>query len=184
MILPVTVYGNPILRKVSKPIDKNYPALKEVIENMYETMYQADGVGLAAPQINLSIRLFVIDATPMAEEEPELKDFKKVFINAEITERSGTPWDMDEGCLSLPKINEKVYREEQVTITYFDENWNKKTETYNGFAARVIMHEYDHIEGKLFIDHVSPLRRKLLRSKLNAISKGKVNTAYRIKYPH
>ncbi|MDA3880904.1 MAG: peptide deformylase [Prolixibacteraceae bacterium] len=184
MILPVTVYGNPILRKIAKPIDKDYEGLNELIENMYETMYQADGVGLAAPQIGLSIRLFVIDASPIAEEEPELKDFKKVFINAQITERSGTPWDMEEGCLSLPKINEKVSREEQVTITYRDENWNEKTETYNGYAARVIMHEYDHIDGKLFIDHVSPLRRKLLRSKLNAIAKGKINTTYRIKYPH
>ncbi len=181
MILPVTLYGNPLLRKIAKPIDKNYNGLADLIENMFETMYQADGVGLAAPQVGLSIRLFVIDATPMSEEEPELANFKKVFINPQITDRQGEPWEMEEGCLSLPKINEKVSREEQVTITYRDPEWNEYTETYNGYAARVIMHEYDHLEGKLFIDHVSPLRRKLLRGKLNAIAKGKVSTAYRVK---
>ncbi|HKM93865.1 MAG TPA: peptide deformylase [Prolixibacteraceae bacterium] len=183
MILPVTVYGDPLLRYVSKPITPDYPKLNELIDNMYETMYQADGVGLAAPQVGLSIRLFVIDLSPVAEEEPELKDFKKVFINAQVLGSEGEPWEMEEGCLSLPNIRENVSRDEQVTINYFDENWNEKTETYNAYAARVILHEYDHLEGKLFVDYVSPLRKKLIKGKLLAISKGKANVSYRIKAP-
>lgn len=183
MILPVTVYGDPLLRKISKDIDKDYPKFEQLTENMFETMYQADGVGLAAPQVGLNIRLFIIDATPMADEEPKLKDFKKVFINPEIIETKGDRWEMEEGCLSLPNIRENVTRDEEVTINYLDENWEEKTETYDGFAARVIMHEYDHLEGKLFIDHISPLRKRLLKGKLTAISKGKTQTAYRIKVP-
>lgn len=183
MILPVTVYGDPLLRKVTQPIGKDYPKLNDLIENMFETMYNADGVGLAAPQVGLNIRLFIVDASPAADEEPELKDFKKVFINPEVVETDGEPWEMEEGCLSLPNIRENVLRDEQVTIKYLDENWNEHTETYNGFAARVILHEYDHLDGKLFIDYISPLRKRLLKSKLVAISKGKANASYRIKIP-
>jgi peptide deformylase len=184
MILPVTVYGEPLLRKVAKPITPDYEGLQELIQNMFETMYNAEGVGLAAPQIGLSIRMFVIDASPAAsEEEPELKDFKRVFINPKIIQTQGEPWAMEEGCLSLPNIREEVYRDEEVTINYFDENWVEKTETYNSYIARVILHEYDHLEGNLFIDYISPLRKRLLKSKLMAISKGTAKVSYRIKLP-
>ena len=183
MILPVTVYGDPILRKETKLVPKNYPNLNELIENMYETMYNADGVGLAAPQVGVSLRIFIIDASPAAEEEPALKDFKRVFINPRIISTTGEPWEMEEGCLSLPNIRENVLRDEEVTLTYFDENWEEKTETHKGYAARVILHEYDHLMGKLFIDYISPLRRKLLKGKLTAISKGKANANYRIRVP-
>ncbi|MBN1115936.1 MAG: peptide deformylase [Bacteroidales bacterium] len=184
MILPVTVYGDPLLRRVSKPIDKNFDGLHELIENMYETMYYSDGVGLAAPQVGLSLRLFIVDATPAAtKEEPELAEFKKVFINPEILSTGGKPWSFEEGCLSLPQIHEEVVRDEEVVIKYFDENWAEKTETYHGYPARIILHEYDHLEGKLFIDYISPLRKRLLKSKLSAISKGKVNVSYKIKVP-
>lgn len=181
MKLPVTIYGDPVLRKKAKKIDKNHPNLKEFIENMWETMYYADGVGLAAPQVGESLCLFVIDASSAAEEEPELKDFRKVFINAEILDRKGEEWAFNEGCLSLPEIREDVWRPEEVTIRYYDENFEEHEETYNGFAARVIQHEYDHLEGKLFVDHLSPLRKRLLKGKLTAISKGKVKTFYRTK---
>lgn len=184
MILPVTVYGDPLLRKVAKPIDKDYPNLKELIENMYETMYQAEGVGLAAPQIGLSIQLIVVDASPAAsEEEPELADFKKVFINPEILSLSGEPWSFEEGCLSLPTIHENVVREEEVVIKYLDENFIEKTEKYNGYPARIILHEYDHLQGKMFVDRISPLRRRLLKSKLTAITKGNVKINYKIRIP-
>lgn len=184
MILPVTVFGDPLLRKVAQEITPDYAGLAELIENMYETMHNADGVGLAAPQIGLSIRLFVVDATAAAnDEEPELKDFKKAFINPTVLETKGEPWAMEEGCLSLPNIREEVYRDEQVTIKYFDENWVEKTETYNGYPARIILHEYDHLEGNLFIDYISPLRKRLIKAKLVAISKGKANAGYRIKIP-
>jgi peptide deformylase len=184
MILPITVYGDPLLRKVAQPIDKNYEKLDELIANMYETMYHADGVGLAAPQVGLSIRLFIVDASPAAsEEEPELADFKKVFINPVVIEKSGEPWSFEEGCLSLPNIHEEVLREEEVIISYFDENWEQKTEKYNGYPARIILHEYDHLDGHLFIDYISPLRRKLLKSKLAAISKGTAKIAYRVRLP-
>jgi peptide deformylase len=182
MILPVTVYGDTQLRKVSKPIEKDFKGLSELIENMYETMYNADGVGLAAPQVGFSIRLFVVDASPAAsDEEPELADFKKAFINPTILSTSGEPWAFEEGCLSLPNIREDVLRNEEVVIHYFDENWVEKTEKYNSYPARIIQHEYDHLEGKLFIDYISPLRKRLLKSKLLAISKGKANAAYKIK---
>lgn len=184
MILPVTVYGDPLLRKVTQPITKEYEGLSELIQNMYETMYNADGVGLAAPQVGLNIRLFIVDASPAADDnEPHLKDFKKAFINPEIITTDGEPWEMEEGCLSLPNIRENVIRDEGVTIKYFNENWESKTETYHGFAARVILHEYDHLDGKLFIDYISPLRKRLLKSKLMAISKGKANASYRTKAP-
>jgi peptide deformylase len=184
MILPVTVYGDPLLRKIAQPIDKDYPELKQLIKDMFETMYHADGVGLAAPQIGHSIRLIVIDGSPAAsDEEPEMADFKKVMINPVILSVSGDLWSFEEGCLSLPTIHENVYREDEVTIKYCDENWVEHTETYSGYAGRIIMHEYDHLEGLLFVDHISPLRRRLLKSKLTSISKGNVKTDYRIRTP-
>jgi peptide deformylase len=183
MKYPVTVYGDPLLRRVAKDIDQDNPKLNEIIENMWETMYHSDGVGLAAPQVGMSIRLFVIDATSGAEEEPELKDFKKVFINPEIIETAGEEWVMNEGCLSLPEIREDVSRPDEVTIRYYDENFVEHEETYRGFAGRVIQHEYDHLEGKLFVDYLSPLRKRLLKGKLQNIAKGKVQPHYRIKVP-
>ena len=183
MIYPVTVYGDPLLRKVAQPIDADFDGLQEFVENMFETMYHSDGVGLAAPQIGKSLRIFVIDASTAAEEEPELEGFKKAFINPEILERTGEEWVMNEGCLSLPEIREDITRPEHVKIKYLDENLEEHIEEYGGFAARVIQHEYDHLDGVLLIDHLSPLRRRLLKSKLMAISKGKVKTAYRIVLP-
>ncbi len=183
MKYPITVYGDPLLRRTAKNIEKDNPKLKEIIENMWETMYSSDGVGLAAPQAGMSIRLFVIDASSGADEEPELKDFKKVFINPVIIETAGEEWIMNEGCLSLPEIREDVSRPDEVTIRYFDENYEEHEETYKGFAGRVVQHEYDHLEGVLLIDHLSPLRKRLLKGKLQNITKGKVNTHYRIKVP-
>jgi peptide deformylase len=183
MKYPVTVYGDPILRKRAKEIKKDHKDLDKIIENMWETMYYSDGVGLAAPQIGKSIRLFIIDASSGADEEPELEGFKKVFINPEIIETFGDEWVMNEGCLSLPEIREDVTREDVVVIKYFDENFEEHTEEYKGFAGRVIQHEYDHLEGKLFIDYLSPLRKRLLKGKLLNISKGKVQPHYRIKVP-
>jgi peptide deformylase len=183
MKYPVTVYGDPILRKKAEPITKDYPNLNEIIENMWETMYYSDGVGLAAPQVGMSIRLFVVDASSGADEEPELADFKKVFINPEIISTNGDEWIMNEGCLSLPEIREDVSRQDEVTLRYFDENFEEHTQTFVGFAGRVIQHEYDHLEGVLFIDLLSPLRKRLLKGKLSNISKGKVIPHYRIKIP-
>ena len=183
MKYPVTVYGDVLLRKKAKPIDKDDPKLMEIIENMWETMYYSDGVGLAAPQVGMSIRLFIIDASSGADEEPELEGFKKVFINPEIIETTGDNWIMNEGCLSLPEIREDVTRPDKVRIKYYDENFVEYDEVYDGFAGRVIQHEYDHLEGKLFIDYLSPLKKRLLKSKLNAIATGKVQPHYRIKIP-
>lgn len=183
MILPVCVYGDPVLRKVADPIGPDYPNLKEVLENLWETMYHADGVGLAAPQVGLSIRIFVIDASAGAEEEPSLKDFRKTFINPVLLERGGEPWIMEEGCLSLPELREDVSRPEMVRIRYQDENFQEFEEEYHGFVARVIQHEYDHLEGVLFIDFLSSLRRKLLRGRLANITAGKVQPHYKIKIP-
>lgn len=180
MILPVTVYGNPILRKISEPIDKNYDGLNDLVKNMFDTMYHAEGVGLAAPQIGLDIRIFVIDASPAAtEEEPELKDYKKAFINPKILSTAGEMVIIEEGCLSLPNIHEDVTRPNTVTINYFDENWVEHTDTVSGYAARIIQHEYDHLDGKLFIDSVSVLRKRLIKSKLMNIAKGKTRPSYR-----
>ncbi len=181
MILPVTVYGNAVLRKVAQDITPEYEGLSELIENMFETMYFAEGIGIAAPQIGRAIRLFIIDLRPMEEEFPEYADFKKVFINAQILERDGEPVTDEEGCLSLPGIREKVERLDKVRIKYMDENFVEHDEEYEGWAARVIQHEYDHIDGKLFIDYINPMRRRMIKTKLTAISKGKVNTKYRIK---
>lgn len=179
MILPITIYGHPVLRKVAKDIDKDYPDLEKFMADMWQSMYFSDGVGLAAPQVGRSIRMFVLDCSSFEEDEPDLKDFKKIFINAHITERNGEEWSMSEGCLSIPKLNEDVMRPETIRIEYYDENWEFHDEEYSGFAARVIQHEYDHLEGILFTDHCSPLRKRLLKSKLTAISKGKFDVKYR-----
>ncbi len=191
MILPIVAYGHPVLRKKANDIEKDYDGLDKLIANMFETMYEAEGVGLAAPQIGKSIRLFVIDATPFAEAgedddesevDPTLKDFKKVFINAEIIEEDGEPWAMKEGCLSIPDIREDVVREANILMRWYDENWVEHEERFEGFAARVIQHEYDHIEGILFTDKINPLRRNLLKGKLNGIAKGKVSAHYKMKF--
>ena len=183
MIYPVTVYGDPLLRKVTQPVENDFEGLKELVENMFETMYHSDGVGLAAPQIGKSLRIFVVDASTAAEEEPELEGFTKAFINPEILERTGDEWIMNEGCLSLPEIREDISRPEHVKIKYLDENRVEHIEDYGGFAARVIQHEYDHLDGVLLIDYLTPLKKRILKSKLTAISKGKVKTSYRIVIP-
>jgi peptide deformylase len=190
MILPIVAYGDPVLRKVGEPINADYPKLDDLISNMWETMYKANGVGLAAPQIGLPIRVFLVDTSPFAdddeldaEEQRELEGFKKVFINAQMREEVGEEWAFNEGCLSIPDIREDVKRKETITITYFDENFNEKTETYGGLLARVIQHEYDHIEGILFTDKLSPLKRRLLKGKLSNISKGKIKIDYRMRFP-
>ncbi len=191
MVLPIVAYGDPVLRKVGKDIDKDFPKLEELIENMKETMKNAQGVGLAAPQIGKDIRLFLIDASPFAEneelEEQErefLKDFKRTFINARIVEEEGDDWAFNEGCLSIPNINEDVYRPETIQVKYLDENFNEKQETLTGLAARIFQHEYDHIEGILFTDKLSTLKKRLLKKKLENISKGKVDVGYRMRFPN
>lgn len=183
MILPIVAYGDPILKREAEEIEQDYPFLKELIDNMFETMYKAEGVGLAAPQIGKSIRLFIVDASPFEEDEPELKDFIKTFINPIIVEEEGDEWAFKEGCLSIPAIREDVSRKPKITIEYFDQDFNLLEETFEGLAARVIQHEYDHIEGILFTDHINPLKRRLLKSKLNNISKGNVKVPYRMKFP-
>ncbi|MCF6167443.1 peptide deformylase [Lutibacter sp.] len=190
MILPIIAYGDPVLRKVGVAIDKDYPNLSELIENMKETMVNAQGVGLAAPQVGKAIRLFIIDTSPFAkddeleEDEREfLANFKKIFINAKIVKEEGDEWSFSEGCLSIPEIREEVFREEKITIEYVDENFEKHTDTLDGLAARVVQHEYDHIEGILFTDKISSLKKRLIKKKLENISKGKVNPDYRMKFP-
>jgi len=185
MILPVIAYGDPVLKKKAEEIDENYPNLKELIENMFETMYASNGVGIAAPQIGRSIRLFVIDASAVAEGEdgdPSCEDFKRVFINPIIFEESGTEWSCEEGCLSIPRIREDVKRKPKLKIEYYDENWELYEEELEGFAARVVQHEYDHIEGILFTDRINPLRKQLLKGKLRDIQKGNISTDYRMKF--
>jgi peptide deformylase len=184
MKFPIVAYGDPILRKKATAIQPDeYPHIKELVENMFETMYGAHGVGLAAPQVGLSMRLFVIDVSAFGDDEPELRGFKKVFINAEILEETGEEWAFNEGCLSIPEIREDVYRKATVKISYYDENWKHYEDTFKGMAARVIQHEYDHIEGKLFTDKLSPLRKRLIEKKLNDISKGIVDVDYKMKFP-
>ena len=190
MILPIVAYGDPVLRKVGEEIDAHYPNLKELIANMRETMYNAQGVGLAAPQIGKAIRLFLIDASPFAEDEEltkeeqySLKDFNKVFINAQIIEEEGNEWAFNEGCLSIPEVREDVFRQERVTFEYQDENFDTHTETLTGLAARVFQHEYDHIEGILFTDKLSSLKKRIIKKKLENISKGKINAGYRMRFP-
>ena len=191
MILPIVAYGDPVLRKIGKEIDKDYPNLSKLIENMKETMYNANGVGLAAPQIGKPIRLFMIDASPFSEnEELEdeerafLKDFNKVFINAKIIKEENENWAFSEGCLSIPNINEDVMRQETIHVEYVDENFSPKKEILNGLAARVFQHEYDHIEGVLFTDKLSSLKKRLLKKKLENISKGKIDVDYRMRFPN
>ena len=181
MILPIYVYGNPILRKVAKPISKDYPDLKNLVNNMYETMYHADGVGLAAPQIGLPIRLLVIDLAPLKKEDPELGNFKITMINPTILEQSSDLVSGEEGCLSIPGIHENVLRPRKIKINYFDIDFNEYTEEFEDYKARVVQHEYDHLEGHLFTDKINPLRRQLLKSKLTGISKGKTPCNYQIK---
>tara|TARA_Y200000002_G_scaffold383250_1_gene404427 strand:+ start:5347 stop:5934 length:588 start_codon:yes stop_codon:yes gene_type:complete len=190
MILPILSYGAPVLRKEGDDFDENTP-LAKLIDDMFETMYAASGVGLAGPQIGISKRIFIVDGSPFSEpEESEeidhdllaLKDFKKVFINPIIEKESGELWSFSEGCLSIPGIREEVERKSAIKISYYDENWNLKEESYNGIAARIIQHEYDHIEGILFTDHLNPLKRRLLKRKLEDISKGKVEVNYKMKF--
>jgi peptide deformylase len=183
MTYPIVVYGHPILRKVAAEIDRDYPGLEQLIADLFETMYRSEGLGLAAPQIGKSIRIFVIDGKPAAEDEPALADFKKAFINPHITERSGDLVLMTEGCLSIPNLREEVNRESHIRIRYYDENWNYHDEVYKGYSARIIQHEYDHLDGILFTDKVSPLKKRLLKSKLAAISKGKFEADYRTILP-
>ena len=181
MILPVYVYGQPVLREVAQDITPDYPNLKELIDNMFETMDNADGIGLAAPQIGLPIRLVVVDLTPLAEDYPEFENFKRVYINAYINEEDGEDVTMDEGCLSLPSINEAVTRPDIIHVTYLDENFKEHNEKVEGYLARVMQHEFDHLDGMMFIDHISPLRKQMVRSKLNKLVRGTLTPHYRIK---
>ncbi|MCK5845899.1 MAG: peptide deformylase [Bacteroidales bacterium] len=183
MVFPIVAFGHPNLRKIAVDIDKDYPDLDNLIESMYESMYISNGVGLAAPQINKSIRLFTIDATPFSEEAATEIEFKEVFINAKMIEESGDKWPFAEGCLSVPGINEDVMRSPNIRIQYYDANWEFQDKEFDGVIARVIQHEYDHLEGKLFVDHLSGLRKTMLKGKLNDISKGKVKVDYRMIFP-
>ena len=179
MILPIYLIGHPVLRKVAKDIDKDYPELDKLISDMFDTMYKSDGVGLAAPQVGKSIRLFVIDGNPMAEEYPELEGFKKVFINAHLVDEEGEEWSFNEGCLSIPGIREDVKRLTKFRLQYYDENWEYHDELFEGGQARIMQHEYDHLDGILFTDKISPIRRRLIKSKLAAIAKGRVVPKYK-----
>lgn len=193
MILPIVAYGNPVLRKVGQDIDEQYPQLDKLIEDMWETMYASNGVGLAAPQVGRDIRLFVMDSAQIfanmdeqdREEEsyPDAPGLKQVFINAHILEEHGDDWAYNEGCLSIPKIREDIYRAEEVTIEYLDEHFKKHVKTFNGVSGRIILHEYDHTDGKLFIDYLSPLKKKLLKRKLDDISRGNVKVDYKMSFP-
>jgi peptide deformylase len=191
MTLPIIAYGNPLLRKVSAEITPDHPNLKKLLDDMWETMYSSKGVGLAAPQVNKNIRLFIVDSKQIFDNQDEEDKGKyndepgvrKVFINAKIIELTGEEWPYNEGCLSIPKIREDVYRPETVTIEYYDSAFVKYIESFTGITSRIIQHEYDHIEGKLFIDYLKPLRKKLLQSKLTDIKKGKVNVDYKMSFP-
>ena len=190
MILPIVAYGDPVLKKKAVEIDKDYPKLEALIANMYETMYGASGVGLAAPQIGLAIRIFLVDASPFAEDEDlsedekaQLKDFKKTFINPVILEEEGDEWVFNEGCLSIPDVREDVFRQPKIKKQYQDEDFNTNVEEYDGLIARIIQHEYDHIEGVLFTDKLSSFKKRLLKGKLQNISKGKIRVDYRMRFP-
>ncbi len=191
MILPIVAYGAAVLRKTAKDIDASYPDLDKFIASMWETMYASNGVGLAAPQVNKDIRVFVVDSTQIVEnfddedhkKYPNEKGIKQVFINAKVKDLDGDEWPYNEGCLSIPKIREDVYRPEMVILEYMNENFETKVESFHGITARVILHEYDHLEGKLFIDYLKPLRKKLLQGKLNDISKGKIKVDYKMVFP-
>lgn len=181
MIYPIVMYGDPVLRQKAKDIEAGTD-IRQLVEDMYETMHAASGVGLAAPQIGKSIRLFVVDGSVM-EDEPGMETFKMAFVNPVMIEELGNSWDYEEGCLSIPNIREKVSRKERLRIKYMDENWNEHEESFDGMKARIIQHEYDHIEGKMFVDYLTPLKKRLLKGKLSDISKGKVDTEYRILAP-
>ena len=183
MILPIVAFGTPVLKQKAKNIDKDYKELSELIDNMFETMHKASGVGLAAPQIGKSIRLFIVDASPFEEDEPELKDFQQVFVNPEIIKEEGEEWSFNEGCLSIPHVREDVSRKRKIRIRYQDEHFDNYEEDFEGIAARIIQHEYDHIEGVLFTDYLTPLKKRLLKRKLNDISKGNIRVDYRMKFP-
>jgi peptide deformylase len=183
MILPIVAYGDPILRKIALDIDPDYQGLDQLLIDMYETMEKCKGVGLAAPQINKAIRLFVIDSTKMYEDDEKDKGLKEVFINAQIVEEKGAKWGYEEGCLSIPTIREDVMRKPTITIKYLNAQFEPQLRTFEDMTARVIQHEYDHIEGILFIDHIKPLRKTLIKSKLAKISKGEVDVSYRMRYP-
>ncbi|MGA1226929.1 MAG: peptide deformylase [Tamlana sp.] len=190
MILPIVAYGDPVLKKKATDIDKDYPNFQELLKNMFETMYNAYGVGLAAPQIGLPIRLFLVDTNPFSEDEDlteeeqnTLKGFKRIFINAKITDETGDEWPFNEGCLSIPDIREDVFRKPKITIEYLDENFESHKETFDGLIARVIQHEYDHIEGVLFTDKLSSLKKRLIKGRLSNISKGKIKVDYRMRFP-
>lgn len=188
MTLPIVAYGDPVLRKPGAWVEKNSPEIQQLINNMFETMYAAGGVGLAAPQVGQSLRLFVIDATPFAEGEEEeeatqLQDFKRVFIDPEIEDESGKLWEFNEGCLSIPEVREDVKRHSAITIHYLDRNFEEQSETLEGLRARIVQHEYDHIEGILFTDHLKPLRRRMLKGRLQNIAKGKIDVKYKMKFP-
>lgn len=190
MILPIIAYGDPVLRKTGKEITKDYPNLDVLLENMFETMYEARGIGLAAPQVGVPIRIFIVDATPFEEDEELtekertfLSTFKEVFINAKIIIETGDEWAFSEGCLSIPDIREDVFRNDTIKIEYLDENFKKHTKEFDGIVARIIQHEYDHIEGVLFTDKLSTLKKRLIKSKLSNISKGKIKVDYRMRFP-
>lgn len=190
MILPIIAYGDPVLKKVGVDINKDYPEFDSILENMFDTMYNANGVGLAAPQIGLSIRLFLVDTAPFSDDDELTKDeqkvlegFKKVFINAKILNEEGDEWAFNEGCLSIPDVREDVFRKPKITIEYLDENFEHHTDTFDGLIARVIQHEYDHIEGVLFTDKLSSLKKRLIKGRLSNISKGKIDPDYRMRFP-
>lgn len=183
MVYPIVIYGHPILRKVAEDIGKDYPFLQQLISDLFETMYKSEGMGLAAPQIGKSVRIFVIDGKPLGEDEPDLADFKRVFINAHIVGKYGDLKPMNEGCLSIPNLREEVNRESHVHLTYYDENWEFHDDVFDGYRARIVQHEYDHLDGILFTDKVGPLRKRLLKSKLAAISKGKFEADYKTILP-
>ena len=191
MILPIIAYGDPVLKKKGKEITKDYPNFDTLLENMFETMYNASGVGLAAPQIGLPIRMFLVDTTPFAEddvltkeEQDTLNGFKRVFINAEIVEEEGDDWAFNEGCLSIPDVREDVFRKPNITVEYLDENFKSHKESFDGLIARVVQHEYDHIEGVLFTDKLSSLKKRLIKGRLTSISKGKIDVDYRMRFPN
>ena len=189
MVLPIVAYGDAVLKKKAQEISADYPDLDMVLQNMFDTMHNAKGVGLAAPQVGLSIRIFIVDASPYAEDQEdekkqkELANFRKIFINPVILNENGQPWKFNEGCLSIPTIREDVERMPNIRIKYLDENFKSHDEKYDGVRARIIQHEYDHVEGILFVDKINPLRKRLLKRKLTDVSKGYVDVSYRMKFP-
>jgi peptide deformylase len=182
MILPIVAFGDPVLKKVASDVEQSYSELPQLIDSMFETMENSHGVGLAAPQIGKSIRVFVVDTSAFDDEYPDAKDFREAFVNARITEEFGDKWNFNEGCLSIPGVREDVNRHSKLKMTYYDRNWNKHEKEFSGIIARVIQHEYDHIEGKLFVDHVSSLKKTLLKGRLNDISRGKVDVNYKMRF--